>query len=234
MEKALEVEKLGIRFGRTRVLEGLSFSAPSGQTLAVIGPNGAGKTVLFRALVGSLPHDGTVKWAAGTRLGYLPQKLDLDRDLPMTGADFLRAKAAVARAGPADVARALARVGLDEPLTLQPIGDLSGGQFQRLLLAFVLIGDPNVLLLDEPAAGVDEPSQERLYDLIRRLQEDSGVTVLFISHDLSVVTHYATHVLCLNRGRASFGPPRVALTPESLTALYGMPLRFHVHDDPRC
>jgi ABC-type Mn2+/Zn2+ transport system ATPase subunit len=92
------------------------------------------------------------------------------------------------------------------------------------------MGEPDVLLLDEPTAGVDEPGQERLNELIHRLQKDRGLTVLLISHDLSVVYQHATQVLCLSPGRVCFGPPRTILTPELLQEIYGTPLAFHVHD----
>ena len=87
-----------------------------------------------------------------------------------------------------------------------------------------------MLLLDEPTAGVDEPWQERLHELVRRLQHDQGLTILFISHELSVVYQYATEVLCLSRQRASIGPPRTILTPDLLAEVYGSPLDYHVHD----
>jgi len=107
---------------------------------------------------------------------------------------------------------------------------MSGGQFQRLMLAFALIGDPTVLLLDEPAAGVDTPGHQKMNEAIRRLQSERGVTVLLISHDLSVVYEYATNVLCLGGERPWCGPPSTALTTETLSELYGSPLKFHVHD----
>jgi zinc transport system ATP-binding protein len=121
-------------------------------------------------------------------------------------------------------------VGVSRSAATQPIGILSGGQFQRLLVAFALVGAPNVLLLDEPTAGVDEPGQERLNELVRRLQLEQGLTVLFISHELSVVYRYATDVLCLSPDRVCVGPPRTVLTPELLHDLYGTPVDYHVHD----
>jgi zinc transport system ATP-binding protein len=226
----LVVSHLSIQFGRNRVVTDLSFRVPRGTSLAIIGPNGAGKTVLFKALVGSIPFEGDVRWASGTRIGYVPQKLDLERDVPITGVDFLRARAALARESDANVSRALALVGVSTGVAEQPIGTLSGGQFQRLLVAFALVGDPNVLLLDEPTAGVDEPGQERLNELVRRLQHDQGLTVLFISHELTVVYRYATSVLCLSRGLGCMGPPRTVLTPELLHEMYGTPVDHHVHD----
>ena len=241
MEHVLEVSQLSVRFGKTFVLRDLSFHVERGHSLAILGPNAAGKTVLFRALIGAIPFDGLVRWAQGTRMGYVPQKLDLERDVPITGVDFLRARAALARR-PADlehckrqesraaVSRALDLVGVPRAAAKQPIGTLSGGQFQRLLVAFALVGDPNVLLLDEPTAGVDEPGQERLNELVRRLQQEQGLTVLFISHELSVVYRYASDVLCLSRDRVCIGSPRAVLTPGLLHEMYGTPVGYHVHD----
>lgn len=231
MENALEVEGLGVRLGTSDVIRDLSFTVARATTLAVIGPNGAGKTVLLRALIGALPHSGQIRWAPNTRLGYLPQKLDIERNLPVSGWDLLNAKAQLSKAADADVSRALSDVGLAEPVLAQPIGTLAGGQFQRLLIAFALLGQPSVLLLDEPAAGVDAPGQAQLNELVRRLQTSAGITVVLVSHDLSVTYRYADRVLCLGGGRACFGTPQVALTPEMLNEIYGMPVAFHRHDE---
>ncbi|MGO9450985.1 MAG: metal ABC transporter ATP-binding protein [Candidatus Binataceae bacterium] len=232
MTNVLEVQTLAVRFPAVEVIHDLTFSVPRGTCLAVIGPNGAGKTVLFKALIGSIPHEGTIRWAPGTRLGYVPQKLDIERDLPLTGRDFLRAKAAIVKASDGSIRTALSQVGLDQAILSTPIGNMSGGQFQRLLVAFALIGNPNVLLLDEPAAGIDEPGQERLNAMIGRLQAEKDVTVLLISHDLSVVYEYATSVLCLSSTHPCFGAPQKVLTPENLRDLYGAASSFHVHEQP--
>jgi len=229
MGNVLEVERLSVRLGRTEVLRDLSFSVAAGTALAVIGPNGAGKTVLFRALIGSLPHQGAIRWAPGTRIGYVPQKLDIERDLPVTGRDFLHAKADVSSVPAGDAARALELVNLSPGAADQPIGAFSGGQFQRLLLAAALMGKPTVLLFDEPTAGVDEPGEERLYEMIHRLQETERLTLLLISHELSVVYRYATNVLCLSREQPCFGPPEEILTPERIEQVYGTPLKYHHH-----
>lgn len=229
---ALEVEHLGVRLGGAEILRDLSFHVAAGDALAVIGPNASGKTVLFRALIGAVPHTGTIRWAPRTRLGYVPQKLDIERDVPITAHDLLRAGARTAGARAADVARTVARVGLAPAALALPIGTLSGGQFQRLLVAFALVGRPTVLLLDEPTAGVDEPGQERLHDTVRRLQAEDGVTVLLVSHDLTLVHRAATHVLCLARDQVCFGAPRAVLTPAVLERLYGAPVGLHLHDGP--
>lgn len=230
MDNTLEVDHLSVRFGDVEVLKDLSFQVAKGSSLAVIGPNGAGKTVLFRALIGAVPFDGTIRWMPGARIGYVPQKLDLERDVPITGMDFLRARARLTRTPDAHIAHALDLVGISRKVCEGMIGTLSGGQFQRLLIGFALLGDPSVLMLDEPTGGIDEPGQKRLNELIRRLQEERGLTVLFISHELSVVYQYATDVLCLGHRRACFGPPRKILTPDLLYEIYGAPVDYHVHD----
>ena len=229
-QNVLEVNGLTVQFGQTRVLSNLSFSVPKGSSLAIIGPNGAGKTVLFRALIGAIHSEGTIRWATGTRIGYVPQKLDLERDIPMTGIDFLKARSALVQKQTLDVLSVLGLVGIPVEIAQHPIGTMSGGQFQRLLIAVALVGGPNVLLLDEPTAGVDEPGQERLNELVRRFQEDQGLTVLFISHELSVVYRYAMNVLCLSHVRACFGPPQTVLTPALLQEMYGTGVNFHAHD----
>jgi zinc transport system ATP-binding protein len=226
----LAVDKLSIRFGATTILKDVSFCVSRGESVAVIGPNGSGKTVLFRALIGAIPSEGTLKWAPGIRFGYVPQKVDLARDLPITGIDFLHARGLGSQSSDAALSQAIGAVGLSPELCRQSVGSLSGGQFQRLLIAFALMGDPDVLLLDEPTAGVDEPGQERLNEIIQRLRGERRLTVLLISHDLSVVHQHATHVLCLSGGTAHFGEPTTILTPELLHQVYGTPVAFHVHE----
>ena len=211
------------------MLTDVNFSVARGASLAIVGPNGAGKTVLLRALIGAIPSTGTCNWARGTRLGYVPQKLDIARDVPLTGLDFLRARASLARASHSAISDALDAVGLAPSAAGLPIGALSGGQFQRLLVAFALVAAPDVLLLDEPTAGVDEPGQERLNELVHHLQQERRLTVLLVSHDLTVVYRYATAVLCLGNRQAFHGTPREILTPALLREVYDTDVAFHVH-----
>ena len=226
----LDVSHLTVHFDAKQALRDVSFSLSRGEALAVIGPNGAGKTVLFRAIIGAIPFDGTVQWADDARIGLVPQKLDLDRDVPITGHDFLATRKTLTEVSDKNISRALTLVGITPEATKIPIGLLSGGQFQRLLIAFALLGKPNVLLLDELTAGVDEPGQRQLNELVGHMQRDCGLTVLFISHELSVVYRYATTVLCLGMRTAHLGPPKSILTPDLLQEIYGAPVDYHVHD----
>ena len=230
MTNILDVAHLSVRFEDVQPLHDLSFSVARGASLAVIGPNGAGKTVLFRAMIGAIPFTGAVHWAEDVRIGYVPQKLDLDRDVPITGRDFLATRKTLKAVSDADISHALTLVGISPDVTKTPIGTLSGGQFQRLLIAFALLGQPNVLLLDELTAGVDEPGQRQLHELVSHLQRDHGLTVLFISHELSVVYRYASNVLCIGRRTAHIGPPKAILTPDLLQEIYGAPVGYHIHD----
>ncbi len=229
-DHALEVRHLTVSFDRVPIIKDVSFSVAAGDSLAIIGPTGSGKTVLFRALIGALPYEGEIRWAPGVRVGYVPQKLDIERDLPITGNDFLLAKASVVGASRGEVRRALGLVNLTDDTMRKPIGTLSGGQFQRLLLAFAFLGRPSVLLFDEPTAGIDEPGEERLYERINRLKHEGHLTLLLISHELSLVYRHATHVLCLGRERTYIGPPTEVLTPQRLEELYGSPMKYHVHE----
>jgi zinc transport system ATP-binding protein len=224
----LAVKHLSVAFGGEPVLRDVSFSLPAGASLAIIGPNGAGKTVLFRALIGAVRSTGSIHWSPDARLGFVPQKLDLGRDVPVSAGDLLAARASLVRKTRAGVIGVLPRVGLDAAILRSPISALSGGQFQRLLVAFALIGDPTVLLLDEPTASVDTPGETRLNELWTTLREESGITILLISHELSVVRASATHVLCLGGQHHFFGGPAM-LTPPFLSDLYGEPVVLHDH-----
>jgi zinc transport system ATP-binding protein len=228
MPPLLRIQGLGVTLDGTRILEDLSFDIEPGDNLVIIGPNGSGKTVLLRALLGIVPHTGQLTWQSGIRVGYVPQKIDADRHLPLSTRDLLRVKARILSLPPSAAEAAAAAVDL-KPQTLDtPVGQLSGGQFQKALIAFALLGDPSLLLFDEPTASLDQLAEEHVYELIQDLQKQRGMTVVVVSHDLSVVYRYATKVLCVNHRGICFGPPRQVLTPQSLEALYG---KGHHHFD---
>src|SRR5262249_10852510 len=144
-----------------------------------------------------VPYSGEIIWAPHVRIGYVPQKIDADVHLPLTFKDLFAAKCRTLRVPFQDIDEVSARVGLTRELMQTPVGHVSGGQFQRGLVGFALLGEPNVLLLDEPTASIDEPGEEHIYQLIHRLQDEFGLASIMVSHDLSFVFRYATKVLCL-------------------------------------
>ena len=223
----LTVKNLSVQLEDRSVVDDVSFELASGERLSILGPNGAGKTVLLKALLNLLPYRGEVSWADRVRIGYVPQKIDADTHLPLTFTDLFRAKCTTLKIGFGEINDIAGRVGLSQQILQTPVGHLSGGQFQRGLIGYSLIGSPNVLLMDEPTASVDEPGEEHIYELINRLQTQHNLASILVSHDLSFVFRYATKVLCLNRQKVCFGSPTEALSSEVLTKLYGESVGFY-------
>jgi zinc transport system ATP-binding protein len=232
----LQVSSLKVKFDKHAVLKDINFNVVRDSTLAIIGPNGAGKTVLFRALLNLIPFEGKITWASDARIGYVPQKLAVAKDLPLTVREFLRFKEADGE----KIEAALRSVGFlteaehihnDIRVLGTRMGDLSGGELQRALIAYALLGEPNVILFDEPTAGVDVAGEETVYSLIHKLQAQADLTIIFISHELQVVYLYADKVLCLNKEKISFGPPMKVINKENLEKLYGEGVALHKHTE---
>src|SRR5882762_9179878 len=226
----LAVKNLCVSIEGKIIVENLSFELGPGETLSILGPNGAGKTVLLKALLNLVPYSGEVAWAPNVRVGYVPQKIDADRHLPLTYRDLFNSKCRIANVTTGQIDEVSQSVGLSKEMLATPVGHLSGGYFQRGLIGFALIGKPNVLLLDEPTASLDEPGEEHIYELIHRLQEQYKLAVIIVSHDLSFVYRYASSVLCLNKQSVCLGPPREVLTTEILEKLYGPSFSYYLHD----
>ena len=219
----LEVKNLSVRYGEQSILENISFDLEKGDTLAIIGPNGSGKTTLLRAILGATRYAGEIKISAGTEIGYVPQKIDLERDLPITVKEF---RALKSRAEPEGLLQA---VDLAPDFLKKRIGELSAGELQRVLIAWAISGHPDLLLFDEPTASVDAAGQKTVYELLHKLQDERNLALILISHDLTVVYRYAQKVLCLNRQQICFGVPSEVLTPKELEKLYGGGRKFYHH-----
>jgi zinc transport system ATP-binding protein len=215
----IAAEHLCVRVGGTEVLHDVTLQVSAGEIVTILGPNGSGKSTLLRALIGILPPShGRVLRKAGLRIGYVPQRLAVDRSLPMTAARFLSLPV---RQGRAETAAALAQVGVPE-VADRPMHGLSGGQLQRVLLARALMSRPEVLILDEPTQGLDHPGEAAFYRLIEEVRRDTGVAVLMVSHDLHVVMSASDRVICLNGHICCEGTPRVVSNAPEYRALFGL------------
>ncbi|WP_103258531.1 metal ABC transporter ATP-binding protein [Tabrizicola aquatica] len=229
----LSASHICVRFGAEEVLHDVSLSLAPGEIVTILGPNGSGKSTLLRALLGILPvAQGSVSRAPGLRLGYIPQRLMIDRTMPMTVRRFLSLPARVSDQAAAE---ALARTGMAGHEADQ-MTQLSGGQLQRVLLARALLGKPQVLMLDEPTQGLDQPGEAAFYRLIEEVRRDTGAAVLMVSHDLHVVMAASDRVICLNGHICCEGTPRVVSTAPEYRALFGLgtqgalALYRHEHD----
>jgi zinc transport system ATP-binding protein len=233
-----------VSLGGAPILRGVNAELQRGKVTALIGLNGAGKTTLLRALIKESPFTGEIRFGCGhdhskptpQHIGYVPQKLRLDANLPLTVLDLfglsLRRRPLFLGAGRRFRERTeamLARVGAAR-LVDALFEPLSGGEKQRVLLALALEPQPELLLLDEPAAGIDFKMLQRFHDLISQLNKDTGVTVLLVSHDLSMVGQVAHHVLCMKDGRIECqGEPRAVLEGGALARTFGADAGLYVH-----
>jgi len=227
----LEVRDLSVSFDKQEVLRDISFSVNEGEIMAIIGPNGAGKTVLFRALMNLVSYDGEIKWREDARIGYVPQKLFEKAELPLSVKEFFILKSNYLffkdKQLVESIPHELKSVGLKPEILNQQLANLSRGQFQRVLIAWAILKHPDVLLFDEPTAGIDLAGEDTIYNLLNKLREERKMTILIISHDLNVVYRYANNVLCLNKERLCFGEPKQALTSEQIERLYGQSAFYH-------
>jgi zinc transport system ATP-binding protein len=221
----LEVKNLSVVLDNQSIIENLSFEVEKGDVLTILGPNGAGKSVLLKTLLGLLPYRGKIEWTKGIKIGYVPQRLPFIKDIPMSIQDFFKLKESAGR----EMEDILNSVGFQKDFLYKKIGDLSSGQFQRILIAWGLAGDPQVLLFDEPTTGVDINAEENIYKFLAKLKEERELTILLVTHDLSVVYKISTDVICLNRQPICYGPPQEVLTPESLRKLYAGDVKYYHH-----
>jgi zinc transport system ATP-binding protein len=229
----LAARDLHVRLGADEVLQGVSLGIVAGEIVTILGPNGSGKSTLLRALLGIVPAaSGSVTRSPGLRVGYVPQRLAIDRSMPMTVRRFLSLPRPVPDA---EAQAALARVGL-QGVQGRQMADLSGGQFQRVLLARALLARPQLLMLDEPTQGLDQPGEAAFYRLIEDVRRETGAAVLMVSHDLHVVMAASDRVICLNRHICCEGTPRVVSNAPEYRALFGLgtqgalALYRHQHD----
>ncbi|MFC6688040.1 metal ABC transporter ATP-binding protein [Jhaorihella thermophila] len=214
----IRAENLSVRLDGRVVLQDVDFEIRSGEIVTIVGPNGSGKSTLLRALIGAIvPARGRVVRAPGLRIGYVPQKLAIDASLPMTVQRFLNLPR---RIGTREALAALDQAGVPD-LHDRQMADLSGGQFQRVLLARALLEDPQILMLDEATQGLDQPGSAAFYRRIEAVRRDTGCAVLMVSHDLHVVMAASDRVLCMNGHICCEGTPEVVASAPEYRALFG-------------
>jgi len=222
----VDLANVGAQRGGVSILQDVTARIPHGACTAIIGPNGAGKTTLLRCLLGLLPHTGTIT-RRFRRLGYVPQRLALDRSLPLTAEEALTIAISdrpvflgLSRAHRERARTLLAEVCADH-LAQRPLGGLSGGELQRVMLAQALGRDPDLLVLDEPGTGLDTHGHRLCCDLTADARRRRGITQVMVSHDLDIVAAHADHVILLDRTVLKQGPPSEVLVPTTLDRAFG-------------
>jgi zinc transport system ATP-binding protein len=227
------VRGLGFKRNGRDILSTIDLDVRPGEIVTLIGPNGAGKTTLVKLILGiEKPDSGTILKPASTRIGYVPQRFEIGRTMPMTVTGFL---ALGDGASSAAVAKVLKDVGAERVASAQ-VAQLSGGETQRVLIARALLRNPNLLVLDEPARGVDYVGEADLYDLISRIRDERGLGVLLISHDLHVVMAKSDRVICLNGHVCCSGKPETVSQHAEYARLFGphaasaLGVYLHHHD----
>lgn len=236
----IHVENVSKTFGEFTALEDISFDIQKGALVALIGPNGSGKSTLARLLVGlekptvgSVSIDGNPPEVLSQQLGYVPQRFSFDRTTPMTVREFLR----LSTCGKSHhehkeaIEQALHEVEMAHIVEKQ-LGVLSGGQLQRVLIARALLHERNILILDEPLAGIDVAGETVFYEFLQKMNKEKGITCIIVSHELDFVFRFASQVLCVNKRLMCRGIPHEVLTREVLEEMYGSHLgHYHHHCD---
>lgn len=229
----IAAQNITVRLGGSDILTGVSLAIEPAEIVTIVGPNGSDKSTLLRAILGIQPlASGAVTRKPNLRIGYVPQRLHIDRPIPMTARRFLSLPN---RCTDAQAASVLARCGVAGVENRQ-LADLSGGQLQRVLLARALLNQPDILILDEPTQGLDQPGEAAFYQLIADVRRDTGAAVLLVSHDLHVVMAASDRVICLNGHVCCEGAPDVVRDAPEYRALFGfgtqgaLALYRHDHD----
>ncbi len=233
-DRMISFEHMGFSYGPTAAVEDTSFAVEPGDFLGIVGPSGSGKTTLLKALLGMVePSYGTVNTAPGLTLGYVPQVETIDWNFPATVGDVVTMsvdRPRFRRLDPAVHTRVdgvLARLGLGD-LRDRHISELSGGQQQRVFVARALMREPDLLVLDEPASGVDVATRHEMLHLLADLHRD-GLTIMLTTHDINGLAAHLPRLICFNRTVIADGPPEHVLHPYVLERTYGAPMQVLQH-----
>jgi len=232
-KSVLHIDHLSVDYNGQAVLNDISFSIKEGEIAAVVGPNGSGKTTLIKAILGLIPYRGTILVndapvrSALKKISYVPQKFAFDRTIPITAGEFL-AMTSFGESVGQKINHVLMEVDMKKHENAL-IGELSGGEFQRILIARALLNDPAILFLDEATSGIDIAGEKSFYEIVSHLNKVHRTTVMLVSHEINMVYRFADQIICLNRDLICFGKPKEAITKEVLEKLYGKDVRFQEH-----
>lgn len=236
---AVLVDKVSYDYGQGKILDGISFKVEEGDLLGIIGPNGAGKTTLFSCMLGLIEdYEGRIEiFGSDTRknrkvlqqVGYVPQKKSIEQGFPATVEDIV-SLGATRKGSKANIATAIETAALTE-LKYRRIGELSGGQQQRVFIAKALVNEPRLLILDEPVTGIDVETQNKFYSLIRKLNKENHITIIWSSHDLEAISSLANKVACINRSMFFHGQSHEFFeNPEMLKKYSESSMQAHMHE----
>lgn len=243
-EPLVRLKDIHVKLGDRAILAGVTGTIERGRITAVIGLNGSGKTTLLRTILKEVPYTGQVEFRCGhdhssplpVHIGYVPQKLQIDARMPLTVRDLMALALqrrplflGISRHAAETMRRLLDKVDASALLD-RLVEKLSGGELQRVLLALALHPEPELLLLDEPASGIDFASRTKFYDLITELNREMKMTILLVSHEMDIVSKHAHHVLCMKDGRIKCqGTPQEIVTGEVLSQTFGGEARVYAH-----
>jgi zinc transport system ATP-binding protein len=237
----VEVDRLSYAYSGSLVLNNISFTIDEGDILGIIGPNGAGKTTLFSCMLGLLDdYTGTIKILGEDikkknskvfkSIGYIQQKKTIEQNFPATVEEIVSLGINITgKTSKEKIALALETVGLLEQKDRR-VGELSGGQQQRVLIAKAMVNNPKLLILDEPVTGIDLEMQNRFYLLLKKLNQENKITIIWASHDLDAVNRFATSVACINRSMFFHGKTYEFFeNPDLLKAYSESSMQAHMH-----
>ncbi len=251
MEKVIEVDNLNFGYNGSLILKNISFSVDKGDFLGIIGANGSGKSTLVKLLLKILtPLSGEMKLLGNNinrfnrwdKIGYVSQKANsFNGRFPATVEEVVGANLfshiglfkLTKKKHKEQIFQSLEKVGMQD-YSKRLIGNLSGGQQQRVFIARVLVSDPEIMFLDEPTVGIDAKSEEAVYCLLARLNQELGLTVVMVTHDISAITIHANKLICLGENGLFIHDPKEAMTAEFVTEIYGYGVNLHLHDCKNC
>ncbi|MCL5985255.1 MAG: metal ABC transporter ATP-binding protein [Actinobacteria bacterium] len=240
MSATIFIKNLSLKYGNNPILENISLTIEAGDLVMVIGPNGAGKTNLIKCMLGLIkPDSGTINIISAEnqkskrlKIGYVPQKPAFEKDFPATVLEVLDLMFVYQKYNRTEkrnlIESTISRLGIEKLLN-EKIGDLSGGELQKVILARSILNTPDLLVLDELISGIDIANEAILYSMVNELNQKHATTVIMITHDINIVYKYARTVICLNKTLTCQGRPELALTFENLTRTYGDFAVSYVH-----